>query len=304
VIRLPIRRPAAGRAAAGRRVALLTALTFAVTSLGLLATPTMTFAWDHGSFSSSSESSVQSMQNQVRASAGKRTLSMNSTLRSAARWRAKDMIERDYFSHTILGTSRTVFWYLKNKYNFCYTAAGENLGTVSYPGADEATVTEYIFKKWMASSGHKTNIMDSRWTVVGVGAYRGDGDKYMWAVLFAKKCSSSPTSTPKPTPKATAKPRSTPKPTPKPTRKPTPKPTAVVPATATPTLVPPPTPTPAATATAPPTEAPTPTATPAPTPPPQPVWGSSGGMRVLDPPGSLGLVDTIFSTVAAQYFGG
>ncbi len=39
------------------------------------------------------------MTNRARASAGLKALKVDSTLHSVARWRSKDMIDRDYFSH-------------------------------------------------------------------------------------------------------------------------------------------------------------------------------------------------------------
>ena len=66
------------------------------------ATPTL--AWDADTFSSASEAKLVSLTNQSRAAAGLRALKVDSTLTSIARWRSKDMIVRDYFSHTIPAT--------------------------------------------------------------------------------------------------------------------------------------------------------------------------------------------------------
>ena len=54
-------------------------------------------------FSTSSASELVTLTNRARASAGLRALKVDSTLASVARWRSKDMIVRDYFSHTIPG---------------------------------------------------------------------------------------------------------------------------------------------------------------------------------------------------------
>jgi uncharacterized protein YkwD len=286
-----------------RRLTLLVVLSLLVTSLGVLAIPRGALGWDANTFSSGSETLLISLQNQARASAGRKSLKQDLALRKIARWRSKDMIDRDYFSHTIKGTSRNVFWYMEHKYGYCFKLAGENIGTVKWPGASEDDATKWVFEQFMNSDGHRKNIMGSAWDVVGVGAYKSSGDTFMWTVIFADRCSSTSTSTPKPTPKPTAKPRSTPrptakpaaatpKPTPRPTPKPTPKPTAT------------PVPTPSASAPLPPILAATPIPTPTPRPTARAPEVPPGQLRVVDPPAALGLVDSILQSISAQFFGG
>jgi uncharacterized protein YkwD len=71
-----------------RRFVAMIATAFVLTSVGLLATPRTTFAWDINSFSSSSESQLVSLTNQARASAGLRALKVDSRLTSIARSRS------------------------------------------------------------------------------------------------------------------------------------------------------------------------------------------------------------------------
>jgi uncharacterized protein YkwD len=130
-----LRRPLLALIAAPRRFTVMVALAFAVTSVGLLAIPTAAFAWDAGTYSSTSEAQLISLQNQARASAGLKALRLDTALRTIARWRSKDMIDRDYFSHTIKGTSKNVFWYMQYTYHYCFKTAGENIGTVQWTGA-------------------------------------------------------------------------------------------------------------------------------------------------------------------------
>ena len=98
-----------------RRIAALTMVAFVLTSVGLLATPHTTLAWDANTFSSSSEAKLVSLTNQARAAAGLRALKVDSKLTAIARSRSKDMIVRNYFSHTILGTNYMVFHILDVK---------------------------------------------------------------------------------------------------------------------------------------------------------------------------------------------
>jgi uncharacterized protein YkwD len=209
-----------------RRFALGLAVAFAITAIGLLAHAGPTFAWDPSNFSSSSERELVGLTNQARASAGLRALKIDSTLTSIARWRSKDMIVNDYFSHNIPPSGKMVFSVLDSK-GYCYSLAGENIGWNNYPD-DAATAT--IQRQFMASPDHRANILGKRWDAIGVGAYKAPNGKKMWTVLFADRCGSTapnptPKPTPRPTPKPTVKPLATPRPTPKPTPRPTPKPT-------------------------------------------------------------------------------
>ena len=63
-----------------RRLAIMTMLAFALTSIGLLAAPRTTLAWDVNSFSSSSEAQLVSLTNQARAAAGLKALKVDSKL--------------------------------------------------------------------------------------------------------------------------------------------------------------------------------------------------------------------------------
>jgi uncharacterized protein YkwD len=175
--------------ASPRRFAVMTMLAFALTSVGMLAAPRTTLAWDVNSFSSASEAKLVSLTNQARASAGLRALKVDSKLTAIARWRSKDMIVRNYFSHTILGTSYNVFHVLDTK-GYCYRIAGENIGWNNYPD-DVATTT--VQRQFMNSAGHRANILGKAWDVMGIGAYKGPTGKKMWTVIFADRCGTTST---------------------------------------------------------------------------------------------------------------
>ena len=219
-------------AAPRRRLAGLVALVFAISSVVGLSQPAPVAAWSSGSFSSSSEQQLIALTNRSRAAAGLRSLRVDSRLTSIARWRSKDMIRRDYFSHSIPGYG-SVFDRLDAS-GYCYKIAGENIGWNTNPDSEATAVIHQMF---MASSGHRANILGRAWDVIGVGAYKGSDGKKMWTVLFADRCGGT-TTKPKPQPKPTPKPvsRPKPKPTPKPTPRPTPKPTPTLTPTPTPAL--------------------------------------------------------------------
>ena len=172
--------------ARSRRSALAIGLLFLLTSVFTLAVPVATLAWSSGTFSSTSESDLVAMTNRARASAGLKALKVDSTLHSVARWRSKDMIDRNYFSHSIPGYGKV--WDKLNAIGYCYNVAGENIGWNNYPD-DLATVA--IQQEFMNSAGHRANIMGKTWDVIGIGAYKGPTGKKMWTVLFADKCGST-----------------------------------------------------------------------------------------------------------------
>jgi uncharacterized protein YkwD len=268
------------------RSPLLLVAVLAASSVVALASPRTVAAWSSGTFSSASERELVSLTNRSRASAGRRALRIDSTLTAVARWRSKDMIDRDYFSHSIPGYG-SVFKKLDSK-GYCYRVAGENIGWNTYPD-DEATAA--IHQMFMDSAGHRENILGKAWEVIGVGAYKGSDGKKMWTVLFADKCGSTGSvSKPKPKPKPAAA-----KATPRPTAKPTPRPTAKQ----TPAPTPAPTPTPLATA---PIEAieldagsaSDETSTRA---------APTTGLRVVEASAQAGLVDTIVGGVTRLFFG-
>jgi uncharacterized protein YkwD len=292
-----------------RRLVLAVAALFALTSLATFAAPSRIFAWSADSFSSSSEAQLVTLTNRARASAGLRSLKVDPTLTSVARWRSKDMIDRDYFSHTIPGYGKV--WDKLAAIHYCYHVGGENIGWNNYP---DDLATAAIQSSFMGSPDHKANILGSAWDVIGIGAYKGSDGRKMWTVLFADKCgstSATPKPTPKPTPKRTAKPtaRPTARPTTRPVSRPTPTPratVATVPAVATPTPTPATTPDATPDLTAQPTDdAALPTATPSPI-----ATGGiastdvSVGMRVVDAGTSDGLLETIVGGVAGFFFGG
>ena len=273
-----------------RPSALLIAVAFLATSVLTLASPSATLAWSEGSASSSSEKQLIALTNQSRAAAGLKALKVDSTLTSIARWRSKDMIQRDYFSHDIPGYGK-VFKKLDDK-GYCFKVAGENIGWNNYPDAE---ATAQIHQMFMDSSGHRANILGKSWDVIGVGSYKGPDGKKMWTVLFADKCGSTavkpkPTTKPKPQAQSTAKPHATPKPTPRPTPKPTPTPT--------------PTPTPA-----PPHDLQEPTFDPGdvtfpPATAPPVVAVADHGLRIADTAPTLGLIETIVGSITGAFFGG
>ena len=167
-----------------RRFAVLTALAVALTAAGILSAPPVALSWGDGVFSPTSEQELVARANQSRVDAGLAPLHVDAELTAIARWRSQDMSVRGYFSHAIPPTGRKVFATLEEE-EYCFTLAGENIGWNSH-GADIAT--ERIHQAFLASPGHRANIVAAPWSAIGVGAYKGPDGKKLWTVLFADPC--------------------------------------------------------------------------------------------------------------------
>ncbi len=199
---------------AGSRRILARTLGLAGTSLlaaALLAwTPGIITAWNQ----SSAESTLWQLLNGDRVNNGLRPLQQSGTMVSLARWRSKDQVQRDYFSHTILGTGYEVYhWYDLN--GVSYKLGGENIGwNNGYADGDSPVAVNDGF---MASPGHRANILNPVWTHGGVGAYAADNVSFLgklrsprfYTELFYQSATaaSAPAPTPKPAPKPPAPPR-------------------------------------------------------------------------------------------------
>ena len=174
------------------------------------------------------------------------------TLMSIARWRSQDMVDRDYFSHTILGTGYNVsHWYDLN--GIAWSAWAENIAW-NNGYSDSQSIIE-ANNGLMGSSAHRANILNAAFTHAGVGV--GYANNITWqgklrsprvyTQLFLKPKSVSSTPAPTPTPPPPPPPSGTPKPTsspppPPPSGTAAPTPAATPLPTAEPTATPLPTP--------------------------------------------------------------
>lgn len=190
----------------------------ALLAAALLAwTPQPTTGWDQ----SSAEATLWQLLNGDRTNNGLQPLTQHSTLVSLARWRSQDMIDRNYFDHTILGTNYQVYhWYDSNGLN--WSSGGENIGWNN--GYSDTDSPVKINEGFMNSSGHRANILNPAWSHGGVGAIGVDNITWqgsvrnmrMYTELFIKLNGSAPPPPPPPPPAATPKPTVKPAPPPPP----------------------------------------------------------------------------------------
>jgi uncharacterized protein YkwD len=175
-----------GRAAALAGVALIGAAL-------LTGAPTPATAFN----ASSAASTLFGLMNGARVNNGLRAVQQNGTLTSLAIWRSKDQVERDYFDHTIKGTGYQVYhWYDLN--GLQYRWGGENIGwNNGYSDGDSPVA---IHEGFMASPGHRANILEPSWTHGGVGAYGKDNVMFLGSMrsprfyteLFMQAAGSAP----------------------------------------------------------------------------------------------------------------
>ena len=89
----------------------------------------------------------------------------NANLNAAARAKAEDILKNQYFEHVSL--SGVDPGQLVKSFGYEYIVSGENLILVNF--ADEKEVVQ----DWMDSPGHRANILNDRFTDIGVAMVKG-----------------------------------------------------------------------------------------------------------------------------------
>jgi hypothetical protein len=107
---------------------------------------------------------VVAQTNEERAKSGLGTVKLNGTLSSAARAKAADMFEHQYWSHISPAGKQPWDFMKEAKYDF--SSAGENL-------ARDFSTTPEMIAAWMGSPSHKANIMYSKYQEIGVAVVNG-----------------------------------------------------------------------------------------------------------------------------------
>ena len=115
---------------------------------------------------------VLTLINQKRAEAGAGPLIMADALEDVAEQRAAELAV--LFSHT--RPDGTDCFTAADRTGLSYRAAGENIAS-GYPNA--ASVVE----GWMNSTGHRENILDTRFTHIGIGCFEYNGTRH-WVQFF------------------------------------------------------------------------------------------------------------------------
>ena len=162
----PARRP--------RRVVLRTigfGMSALLTATLLTWNPAQTTGWSQAA----AEGTLWQLLNGARTNNGLAPLQYHGTLQGIARWRSQDMLNRNYFSHTIPGCNCLVYAYYDQN-GLAYDWAGENIGWNS--GVDDASSPVRLHEQFMGSASHRNNILTPGFTHGAVGAAAADNKMF------------------------------------------------------------------------------------------------------------------------------
>jgi uncharacterized protein YkwD len=119
-----------------------------------------------------------SLVNQDRAASGVAALAWSGSLARVAQYRAQDMLNRNYFSHTDPATGQLAFVQLLHLWGIPYSTAGENIAWSTNPSM--AAINTML----MNSPEHRANILKAAYHRVGLGVAT-NGSKTMVVEVFS-----------------------------------------------------------------------------------------------------------------------
>jgi uncharacterized YkwD family protein len=108
---------------------------------------------------SAEENELLGYVNQARKASGVAALSFDDGVMKTARLKARDMVEKNYFSHQ--SPSYGSPFDMMRQYGITFKSAGENI-------AGNSSVRR-AFDAWMKSAGHKKNILNANFNYCGFG---------------------------------------------------------------------------------------------------------------------------------------
>lgn len=111
------------------------------------------------------ETKLIQLANQERKTRGLVELKLDPILYFAAKSKAQDMLDKDYFEHYSLDGKSP--WDFIHSAGYDYQKAGENL-------AMDFATSEGIHDAWMASETHKNNILKPEYEDIAIATYIGD----------------------------------------------------------------------------------------------------------------------------------
>jgi Cysteine-rich secretory protein family len=117
-----------------------------------------------GFASSINPTEVITQTNEERAKLGLRPLVVNQKLSAAALAKGQDMFNDQYWAHIAPDGKQP--WDFMKENNYVYIVAGENL-------ARDFSDTQGMLKAWMDSPTHRANIVNGRYTEIGVAVIDG-----------------------------------------------------------------------------------------------------------------------------------
>lgn len=126
---------------------------------------------------------IFNLVNRERAARGLSILKDNSTLAAQAEEYACELIHYDFFAHVNPVTGSTLSE-RSAQFDYEYRVVGENL-------AAGQRSPEEAFLDWMESPGHRANILDARFSELGVGIRTGGSYGVYWVQEFGQPLGSA-----------------------------------------------------------------------------------------------------------------
>lgn len=120
------------------------------------------------------EQQVCDLVNKYRQENGLSKVILASDVSNMARVKAEDMASSNYFDHT--SPTYGDPFEMMTTFGIDYKYAGENI-------AKGQKTPDAVMNAWMNSTGHRANILDKRFTELGVGYVQGGGTTY-WTQEF------------------------------------------------------------------------------------------------------------------------
>lgn len=128
---------------------------------------------------------IVELTNEERADEALPALRRSSVLDEAARLKAQDMAQNQYFSHYSPTGVSPWHWFATAEYNFVH--AGENL-------AIHFTDSSEVVEAWMKSPTHRANIVNKNYREIGVGTAEGTYEGYK--TIYVVQLFGTPAATP------------------------------------------------------------------------------------------------------------
>ncbi|QZY54507.1 SafA/ExsA family spore coat assembly protein [Crassaminicella profunda] len=127
---------------------------------------------------------IKTLENQViklvnieRSKKGLPALKSNWQLSRCARYKSQDMINKNYFSHQS-PTYGSPFKMMES-FGLKFSSAGENI-------AKGQRTPKEVMNSWMNSPGHRSNILSSSFSEIGVGLAKDKYGRCYWTQMFMR----------------------------------------------------------------------------------------------------------------------
>ena len=134
------------------------------------------------------ENEVLVLVNKERTKRKLKPLLLDSSLSNSARYHSADMATDAYFDHNTCDANKKLQCKVFDRIGkFAANYFDDMAENISAGDTDAAGV----MKSWMNSSGHRQNILNKKYTHIGIGYFHNPNDKeeyyYYWCQTFGKK---------------------------------------------------------------------------------------------------------------------